>query len=1520
MIKSTVAGLCLLTLFASTFVAQASTSKKEIIHKKNTKFSIENITKSKNLNDPVHTCGTDHNGQDWKALQKEFLTQIKKSQMKKSKNSLVRSAVSQALSVPAVEGAIAEDGRYYIPVVIHVYGDDYNCSVDSDKCLTDDKISDALRKLNDDFQGLSVDTPEIAPQFSAIRESLNIEFVLAQTDPSGNATNGIVRYNFEQAGYGNNDDATEESIIADSWDNFKYMNVYLMHDLHDDDVGNNSGIAWYPDLSMSNEGTARVVYNGHYTGLNTSENFRSVLTHEFGHWLNLIHTFETKTCSITNEAFCATTGDKTCDTPQMSLPSQMQTNAKNCLGQPTNTENFMHYTDNYAMFTHDQITRMTAALHGPSRSTLWSNENLIATGLELLTTDSERLWDGTSGNDVEPQGTVLETFENISAALDGVENFEINLPVSANNILFHLDGFTQDPDMYISKGEAPISDSTGNWVADFISFNSPGSAESVSIDIPDSNQAYFASIHGFTEFNNARLRVIQGDDPFLEEGESRYTLLKVDNLKANKVDAMWTDRPGKTHNFQFTVPDDATRVVVVIPGGYNGPIMASGVPNFNGDLDLHVSRNQEVSLETYDCRPFSWKGLAEYCEFDSGGTYNVMIDPFQAYTNATLHVYYETADTGNQLPYANTNGNQYEEAVDHAIQFSSNGSNDPDGEIISYLWDFGDGNESSQMDVAHTYTATGEYNVTLTVTDNTGEETTASTQAVITQNSPTDAELCNECTRFYLNDEINLASIAGDTPKTYQFEVPDAASLVTFELVNGYNGDPDLHISQNQAVSTENFDCRPWEAPGQTELCQLSNGGIINVILDPFLDYDSVRFRAYYDIRDDADHSAPNKLPVANVGGNYTGVASDIVQFNGLQSTDEDGIVTEYLWDFGQGVTSTGATVGRVYPNAGIYFVTLTVTDNSGATHSQTSQVTITPVGDMDKDGDVDVDDISALTVAVNQGSVIDSSFDLNNDGLVNAADVDLMSDICSYESCSNIAPPPQAPVAVSTAMNNNVQINTDVAFSSEGSTDQYGQIVTYSWDFGDGNSSNFTAPTHQYTVPGIYDVVLTLTDNDAMTATSTIQVNVDHVALQDVCIDSPSDESRDLISTEAKCIGSKRIYSFNQLDNHTSVAITLINAPADSLIYFRDGSWPKISANEYSVSSTAQEQQQCAVYIIPAGSSNWGYIELSSTPEGATIVMDYDVASCRPLAGQLPADNALQNGVSKITSGLKNDEVHFTMDVPANVSALTFDTFGGTGDADMYVRFGSAPTTTKGDYECRPYKGGNVEHCAMENIQEGTYHIMLRGYNDFSDINLTGNYTVVYENVVPVALTNGQFTANATDSIVMNSNSTDVDGSIVSTLWSFGDGTTSTLVTANHAYAEAGSYTVTLTVTDNVGASTGTSTLATISEFPVDSSQLQSGVMKLVSGVLGGEVAYTMNVSAGATNLTFSTSGGSGDADLHVTFGSEATQSNYDCRPWKNGSTEKCTISNVQAGTYYIMLLGHTDFTDVNLVGNYTP
>lgn len=209
-----------------------------------------------------------------------------------------------------------------------------------------------------------------------------------------------------------------------------------------------------------------------------------------------------------------------------------------------------------------------------------------------------------------------------------------------------------------------------------------------------------------------------------------------------------------------------------------------------------------------------------------------------------------------------------------------------------------------------------------------------------------------------------------------------------------------------------------------------------------------------------------------------------------------------------------------------------------------------------------------------------------------------------------------------------------------------------------------------------------------------------------------------------------------------------------------------------------------------------------------------------------------LENGVAESTiSGAEGSEQFFTLDVPSGATDLSFTMTGGSGDADLYVQFGSEPTTSS--YECRPYVGGNEETCDISNIQAGTYHVMIRGYSAFSGVSLTGEYT---------------------------------EGS--------GGGT-----------GEGGGGTAT-----DLSASTGN------------------------------WVYYTVDVPAGMSTLDVDISGGSGDADLYLNFGSQPTTSSYDCRPYLQGNNESCSVSNPQAGTYHIGIRAYQSFSGVTLDAYYQP
>lgn len=107
----------------------------------------------------------------------------------------------------------------------------------------------------------------------------------------------------------------------------------------------------------------------------------------------------------------------------------------------------------------------------------------------------------------------------------------------------------------------------------------------------------------------------------------------------------------------------------------------------------------------------------------------------------------------------------------------------------------------------------------------------------------------------------------------------------------------------------------------------------------------------------------------------------------------------------------------------------------------------------------------------------------------------------------------------------------------------------------------------------------------------------------------------------------------------------------------------------------------------------------------------------------------------------------------------------------------------------------------------------------------------------------------------------------------------------------------------------------------PPDDSALENGIPKPALAANQGSAQYFyIDVPTGASNLNVAIEGGSGDADLYLKFATPPTQSNYDCRPWRYGNNESCTVNAPQAGRYHIMLYGYDDYRDVSLTARYTP
>ncbi|MEO0324434.1 MAG: pre-peptidase C-terminal domain-containing protein, partial [Myxococcota bacterium] len=108
---------------------------------------------------------------------------------------------------------------------------------------------------------------------------------------------------------------------------------------------------------------------------------------------------------------------------------------------------------------------------------------------------------------------------------------------------------------------------------------------------------------------------------------------------------------------------------------------------------------------------------------------------------------------------------------------------------------------------------------------------------------------------------------------------------------------------------------------------------------------------------------------------------------------------------------------------------------------------------------------------------------------------------------------------------------------------------------------------------------------------------------------------------------------------------------------------------------------------------------------------------SCASAGGSVLANGELRTGLEGTTGSWERFEIA----VPSGASNLVVTISGGSGDADLYLRAGSEPSTTS--YDCRPYLSGNAETCTVVRPAATTYHIGVRAYRSFAGTSLRVSY-----------------------------------------------------------------------------------------------------------------------------------------------------------------------------------------------------
>lgn len=468
--------------------------------------------------------------------------------------------------------------------------------------------------------------------------------------------------------------------------------------------------------------------------------------------------------------------------------------------------------------------------------------------------------------------------------------------------------------------------------------------------------------------------------------------------RSTKNDGATTDKPpSQTGSYLYRICEQATELCsnysTVVYGGTQAPTADPGGP-YSGEIAVPVqfdgtgSSDPEGPIESY-----AWDfgdGSATGTGAQSTHTYadpdayivtltvtdaeGLSSDPVE--TTATI-----MDPNVNQAPTSDPGG-PYTGEIDVAVAFDGTGSSDLEGPIQTYAWDFGDESPTGTgAEPTHTYTTAGTFTVTLTVTDE-GELPSEPVQTTANITDPSSSPV-TLATRILANGRVRLDWSGATGPR--------------------------VDIERNGVIdrSTRNDGATTDSPPTRTgsyayRICERGGTGLCS----------NVSTAVY----------SGNQPPTADPGGPYSTDLTDPIQFDGTGSSDPEGPVQSYAWDFGDdSAEGSGPEPTHSYADPGVYTVTLTVTDADG-----------------------------------------------------------LVSDPVTTTATSNGAQN-QPPVADA----GGPYQTTDGAISVDGSAsddpDGPNGSLTYAWTFGDGGTSSGATATHQYAEPGTYTVTLIVTDEGGL-------------------------------------------------------------------------------------------------------------------------------------------------------------------------------------------------------------------------------------------------------------------------------------------------------------------------------------------------------------------------------------------------------------------------------------------------------
>jgi PKD repeat protein len=429
-------------------------------------------------------------------------------------------------------------------------------------------------------------------------------------------------------------------------------------------------------------------------------------------------------------------------------------------------------------------------------------------------------------------------------------------------------------------------------------------------------------------------------------------------------------------------------------------------------------------------------------------------------------------DAGNQLPQAH-----FSFVCDGlACSFDGSGSDDSDGAIETYTWNFGDGATASGMTAEHEFSAAGSFTVKLNVADDEGATDSYSKKVTVAlpNQDPT--------ARFSLQCQDNVCNFDGA-----------ASSDTDGDVVNwGWKfGDGGI-------------------ASGAQATHSYAAAGSYSITLTVKDDDGASDSRS-----NTVTVSMPNQVPLADFTVTCDGLDCSA---NATGSVDPDGEIVGYHWDLGDGTSAAGAAISHGYGEAGTFRLTLTVEDDEGATAASSLTVTVQvaeqepepPVANQspearfasdcelnlcrfdarasgDSDGQISAWRWSFGDGHTATGIIVEHEYTAAGRYQVSLTVEDEQGATDTSKAYVDAVLPDTEPVADFSVDCDNLSCTLDAGSSTEGAS----RIASYDWAFGDGSTGHGRTVTHEYAEDGVYQVTLKVTDGDKLSSTRSRTVEV---------------------------------------------------------------------------------------------------------------------------------------------------------------------------------------------------------------------------------------------------------------------------------------------------------------------------------------------------------------------------------------------------------------------------------------------